>query len=196
MTATCPSSTSPLIQLPVSRINREQLNGHTAKVVWFTGLSGAGKSTLAIALEKELHAKSKRTYLLDGDVVRKGLCRDLGFSVGDRAENIRRVSEVSKLMMDAGLVVLTALISPYQKDRQMAASLIGQENFIEVFVNTPLSVCERRDPKGLYKLARAGQIADMTGIGSPYETPESPAYIADTTMKSVQQIVSDIIHLL
>lgn len=158
----------------IVREDRERLNGHKSKVIWFTGLSGAGKSTLANALEKELHAHGKRSYILDGDNVRLGLNKDLGFTNADRVENIRRVAEVAKLMMDAGLIVMTAFISPFRTEREMARQLIGAENFIEVFVDTPLEVCEQRDPKGLYKLARNGQLSNMTGIYSPYEAPIAP----------------------
>jgi bifunctional enzyme CysN/CysC len=160
--------------LSITREDRERLNGHQGKVIWFTGLSGSGKSTIANALEKELHAQGKRTYILDGDNIRQGLNRDLGFTDADRVENIRRVAEVAKLMMDAGLVVMTAFISPFRAEREMARDLIGQDNFIEVFVDTPLEVCEQRDPKGLYKKARSGQLPNMTGINSPYEPPLSP----------------------
>lgn len=158
----------------IARENRELMNGHKSRIIWFTGLSGAGKSTLANALEKELHAQGKRTYILDGDNVRLGLNKDLGFTDTDRVENIRRVAEVAKLMMDAGLVVMTAFISPFRAEREMARQLIGAEHFIEVFVDTPLEVCEQRDPKGLYKLARNGQLSNMTGINSPYEEPIAP----------------------
>jgi bifunctional enzyme CysN/CysC len=158
--------------LSITRTERERLNGHTGKVIWFTGLSGSGKSTLANALEKELHALGKRTYILDGDNIRQGLNKDLGFTDADRVENIRRVAEVAKLMMDAGLIVMTAFISPFRAERQMARELIGENNFIEVFMDTPLQVCEERDPKGLYKKARKGQIPNMTGINSPYEPPQ------------------------
>ena len=163
--------------LSITREDRERLNGHKGKVIWFTGLSGSGKSTLANALEKELHAQGKRTYILDGDNVRQGLNKDLGFTDADRVENIRRVAEVAKLMMDAGMIVMTAFISPFRAEREMARELIGSGNFIEVFVNTPLEVCERRDPKGLYKKARGGELPNMTGIGSPYEYPERPELI-------------------
>jgi len=161
--------------LSITRAERERLNGHKGKVIWFTGLSGSGKSTIANALEKELHALGKRTYILDGDNIRQGLNKDLGFTDADRVENIRRVAEVAKLMMDAGLIVMTAFISPFRAERQMARELIGEDNFIEVFVNTPLQVCEERDPKGLYKKARSGQLPNMTGINSPYEQPENPS---------------------
>lgn len=160
--------------LSVSRPEREKLNGHKGRVVWFTGLSGAGKSTMANALEVELHQKGLRTYLLDGDNVRQGLNRDLGFSDADRVENIRRIAEVAKLMMDAGLIVMTAFISPFRKERDMARELIGAGNFIEVYVSTSLAVCEQRDVKGLYKKARSGLLPNMTGLGSPYEAPEHP----------------------
>jgi bifunctional enzyme CysN/CysC len=160
--------------LSITREDRERLNGHPGKVIWFTGLSGSGKSTLANALEKELHAQGKRTYILDGDNIRQGLNKDLGFTDADRVENIRRVADVAKLMMDAGLIVMTAFISPFRAEREMARKLIGAENFIEVFVDTPLEVCEQRDPKGLYKKARSGLIPNMTGINSPYETPLKP----------------------
>jgi bifunctional enzyme CysN/CysC len=163
--------------LSITRAEREHLNGHKGKVIWFTGLSGSGKSTIANALEKELHALGKRTYILDGDNIRQGLNKDLGFTDADRVENIRRVAEVAKLMMDAGLIVMTAFISPFRAERQMAKELVGNENFLEVFVDTPLEICEKRDPKGLYKKARSGQLPNMTGINSPYEQPENPSLI-------------------
>ena len=159
--------------LSITRSAREHLNGHEGRVIWFTGLSGSGKSTIANALEKALHAQGKRTYILDGDNVRQGLNKDLGFTDADRVENIRRVAEVAKLMMDAGLIVLTAFISPFRAEREMARRLIGEEHFVQVFVNTPLALCEQRDPKGLYKKARSGQLPNMTGINSPYEPPTS-----------------------
>lgn len=160
--------------LSIGRAEREHLNGHKGKVIWFTGLSGSGKSTIANALEKELHEQGKRTYILDGDNVRQGLNKDLGFTDADRVENIRRVAEIAKLMMDAGLIVMTAFISPFRAEREMARELIGAENFIEVFVDTPLELCEKRDPKGLYKKARRGDLPNMTGIDSPYEVPLTP----------------------
>jgi adenylylsulfate kinase len=159
---------------PVTRVSREQQHGHQGVVLWFTGLSGSGKSTVAGALEQVLHRIGVSTYLLDGDNVRHGLCRDLGFSDDDRKENIRRVGEVAKLMVDAGLVVLTAFISPHRAERQMVRDLLEPGQFIEVFVDTPLAVCEARDPKGLYRKARAGELRNFTGIDSVYEAPDSP----------------------
>lgn len=165
--------------LSIARGDRERLNGHAGKVVWFTGLSGSGKSTLANALEVALHAQGLRTYILDGDNVRHGLNKDLGFTDADRVENIRRIAEVARLMLDAGLIVMTAFISPFRRERDMARELIGAEHFIEVFVDTPLAVCEQRDPKGLYKKARSGQLPNMTGINSPYEAPERPDVVIE-----------------
>ncbi|MDC7859741.1 adenylyl-sulfate kinase [Pantoea ananatis] len=159
---------------PVTRQVREQQHGHQGVVLWFTGLSGSGKSTVAGALEQALHRIGVSTYLLDGDNVRHGLCRDLGFSDEHRKENIRRVGEVAKLMVDAGLVVLTAFISPHRAERQMVRDLLDSDRFIEVFVDTPLAVCEARDPKGLYKKARAGELQNFTGIDSVYEAPDQP----------------------
>ncbi|ROR13159.1 adenylylsulfate kinase [Erwinia sp. JUb26] len=157
---------------PVSREEREGQHGHQGAVLWFTGLSGSGKSTVAGALEQVLHRLGVSTYLLDGDNVRHGLCRDLGFSDDDRRENIRRVGEVAKLMVDAGLLVLTAFISPHRAERDMVREMLGEGRFIEVFVDTPLAICEARDPKGLYKKARAGELRNFTGIDSVYEAPE------------------------
>lgn len=159
---------------PVSQEDRERQHGHQGVVLWFTGLSGSGKSTVAGALEQVLHRQGVSTYLLDGDNVRHGLCRDLGFSDEDRKENIRRVGEVAKLMVDAGLVVLTAFISPHRAERDMVREMLGEGRFIEVFVDTPLAICEARDPKGLYKKARAGELRNFTGIDSAYEAPERP----------------------
>lgn len=158
----------------VTREERERQHGHQGVVLWFTGLSGSGKSTVAGALEQALHQIGVSTYLLDGDNVRHGLCRDLGFSDDDRKENIRRVGEVAKLMVDAGLVVLTAFISPHRAERQMVRDLLADGRFVEVYVDTPLAVCETRDPKGLYKKARAGELRNFTGIDSVYEAPEQP----------------------
>jgi len=179
--------------LSITRADREHLNGHAGKVIWFTGLSGSGKSTIANALEQKLHAQGQRTYILDGDNIRQGLNKDLGFTDEDRVENIRRVAEVAKLMLDAGLVVLTAFISPFRAEREMARQLIGPDRFVEVFVDTPLEVCEQRDPKGLYKKARAGLLPNLTGIGSPYEPPVRPEILiqpsADALDVTVQQLL-------
>lgn len=158
----------------VTRADRQRQHGHQGVVLWFTGLSGSGKSTVAGALEQALHQLGVSTYLLDGDNVRHGLCRDLGFSDADRKENIRRVGEVARLMVDTGLVVLTAFISPHRAERQMVREMLGAGEFIEVFVDTPLAICEARDPKGLYKKARAGELRNFTGIDSVYEAPEQP----------------------
>lgn len=180
--------------LSISRAEREKLNGHAGKVVWFTGLSGSGKSTLANALEVALHAKGVRTYLLDGDNIRQGLNKDLGFTDTDRVENIRRIAEVAKLMMDAGMVVMTAFISPFKREREMARELIGSEHFIEVHVATPLEVCEQRDVKGLYRKARAGQIPNMTGINSPYEAPDQPDMTVDTSLRSTADLAEQLLQ--
>ncbi|QLK62551.1 adenylyl-sulfate kinase [Enterobacteriaceae bacterium Kacie_13] len=158
----------------ITRADREKKHGHRGAVLWFTGLSGSGKSTVAGALEQALYALGVSTYLLDGDNVRHGLCRDLGFTDDDRRENIRRVGEVAKLMVDAGQVVLTAFISPHRAERDMVRELLEDGQFIEVFVDTPLAVCEARDPKGLYKKARAGELKNFTGIDSEYQPPETP----------------------
>ncbi len=160
--------------LTVKRSDREKLNGHPGKVIWFTGLSGAGKSSLANKLESELHVQGYRTILLDGDNIRHGLNKDLGFTDADRVENVRRVAEVAKLMLEGGLVVIIALISPFKQERQMARALIGENSFIEVYINTPLAICEARDPKGLYRKARNGELPNLSGIGSVYEAPENP----------------------
>ena len=167
--------------LEVDRHARAGLKGHKPCVLWFTGLSGAGKSTIANVVEKELHARGCHTYLLDGDNVRHGLNKDLGFTEADRVENVRRVGEVARLMSDAGLVVLVALISPFRAERRMARALVGEGEFFEVFVDTPLAVAEARDPKGLYKKARRGELKNFTGVDSAYEEPEHPELRIDTT---------------
>lgn len=182
--------------LSISRNDREEINGHKGRVIWFTGLSGSGKSTIANALEIELHKLGRRTYILDGDNLRQGLNKDLGFTDEDRVENIRRVAEVSKLMLDAGLIVMTAFISPFRQERQMAHDLIGSENFVEVYVDTPLSVCETRDPKGLYKKARNGQLPNMTGISSPYEVPENPYITVNGSSPNLADVVRSLCKIL
>ncbi|MCV2885602.1 adenylyl-sulfate kinase [Aestuariibacter sp. AA17] len=161
-------------QHDVDKTRRASSKTQKPCVIWFTGLSGSGKSTIANLLEKKLADEGKHTYLLDGDNVRHGLCGDLGFSEKDRVENIRRISEVSKLFVDAGLIVITAFISPFRADRNFCRSLLAEHEFIEVFVDTPIDECEKRDPKGLYKKARQGDIKHFTGIDSPYEAPVSP----------------------
>lgn len=182
--------------LSIARGQREQLNGHAGRVIWFTGLSGAGKSTLANALEVALHARGLHTYLLDGDNVRLGLNRDLGFTEADRVENIRRIAEVARLMLDAGLVVMTAFISPFRRDREMARALIGPERFIEIHVSTPLEACRARDVKGLYRKAELGRIPNMTGISSPYEAPETPDLRIDTQAIALETAVQGMLDLL
>jgi len=181
--------------LSITREDREKLNGHTGKVIWFTGLSGSGKSTLANALELELHARGHRTYILDGDNVRQGLNRDLGFTDADRVENIRRIAEVAKLMMDAGLIVLTAFISPFERERQMAKELIGEDRFIEVYVSTSLEVCEERDVKGLYKKARSGQLPNLSGVGSPYEAPVNALIEINTAHTDIEVAIKRLLDI-
>ena len=180
----------------ITRAERERMNGHQGKVFWFTGYSGSGKSTLANAFESAIHAEGYRTYILDGDNVRHGLNKDLGFTDADRVENIRRVAEVAKLMVDAGLVVITAFISPFRSERDFARSLFEEGQFVEVFVDTPLAVCEQRDPKGLYKKARAGQIPNMTGINSSYEPPLEAEAVVDTTSTELTDAVARLKSLL
>ncbi|NMY13752.1 sulfate adenylyltransferase subunit CysN [Pseudomonas veronii] len=182
--------------LSVTRPDRERLNGHKGKVIWFTGLSGSGKSTIANALEKELHALGKRTYILDGDNIRQGLNKDLGFTDADRVENIRRIAEVAKLMMDAGIIVMTAFISPFRREREMAKELIGADNFLEIYVSTSLEVCEQRDVKGLYKKARAGQLPNLTGVGSPYEPPEEPHLEVNSARTDITTVTRELICLI
>jgi bifunctional enzyme CysN/CysC len=172
--------------LDVDRAARATLKGHRGRVIWLTGLSGSGKSTIANMVEKKLHAMGRHTYLLDGDNVRHGLNRDLGFTDEDRVENIRRVAEVAKLMADAGLIVLVSFISPFRAERALARSLMPEGDFVEVFVDTPLAVAEARDVKGLYAKARAGELKNFTGIDSPYEAPESPEIRIDTTALSAE----------
>jgi len=180
----------------IKREHREKLNEHKGKILWFTGLSGAGKSTLAHALEETLHDYGARTYVLDGDNVRKGLCKDLGFSEQDRIENIRRIGEMSRIMMDAGLIVMTAFISPFRRDRRIVRELVEEGDFLEIFCDTPLSICESRDIKGLYKKARAGEIPEFTGISSPYEIPEQPELIVESGSSTVEDCVDEIINFL
>jgi bifunctional enzyme CysN/CysC len=179
--------------LAINRELREKLNGNKAKLLWLTGISGSGKSTIANELEKELFSKGIRTYILDGDNIRHGLNNDLGFSDADRVENIRRVAEVSKLMLDAGIFVISSFISPFTSDRRMARELMSDGDFIEIFVDTPIEVAESRDPKGLYRKARLGEIPNFTGISSPYEKPENPEIILTTKNNSVSDCVFKLI---
>jgi adenylylsulfate kinase len=176
----------------IGRADRELKNCHKGACLWFTGLSGSGKSTLANLVEQDLFIKGVATYVLDGDNIRKGLNKDLYFSESDRIENIRRIGEVAKLMGDAGLVVLAAFISPFNRDRQIVRELIG-ENFLEVFVDTPLEVCEKRDVKGLYRKARKGEISNFTGISSPFEKPEFPDIHIQTEKQTIEQSVDLVI---
>jgi bifunctional enzyme CysN/CysC len=177
----------------VDKNARAAAKGQKPGVLWFTGLSGAGKSTIANLVEKKLHAMGRHTYLLDGDNVRHGLNKDLGFTEADRVENIRRVAEVARLMADAGLIVLTAFISPFRSERAMARSLMADGEFVEIHVDTPLEVAEDRDVKGLYKKARRGEIANFTGITSPYEAPEAPELRVATTTTSPEQVADQVI---
>ena len=171
----------------VPRELKEERNNHKSRVLWFTGLSGSGKSTVANATEKLLHDMGLHTYILDGDNVRMGLNKDLGFSPEDRTENIRRITEVSKLFADSGSIVLTAFISPYIEDRDNARKIIGNEDFIEIYISADLSVCEERDPKGLYKKARSGEIKGFTGIDAPYEAPINPELIVETDKYNIDE---------
>jgi adenylylsulfate kinase len=180
----------------VTRTRREMHNGHKAVILWFTGLSGAGKSTLAHALEERLHQQNCSTFVLDGDNVRHGLCGDLGFTDEDRQENIRRIGEMSKLFIEAGVITLTAFISPFAADRQQVRELVPDGDFIEIYCHCPLEVCEVRDVKGLYKKARLGEIKEFTGISSPYEVPQNPELTINTAGKSVDKCVDQIVAFL
>ena len=183
-------------QASVTRQRRNKSNNHRSLVLWFTGLSGSGKSTLAHALEEKLFQKGCRTFVLDGDNVRHGLNSNLGFSEEGRTENIRRISEVSKLMLESGLIVMTAFISPFSKDRNEARNLISNDDFIEIYCKASLEVCEARDVKGLYKLARAGEIKNYTGVDSPYEEPENPELTINTDRQTLDNSVSKILSFL
>ena len=180
----------------VTRSRRELQNGHRGAILWFTGLSGAGKSTLAHEVEEYLHRLGCRTFVLDGDNVRHGLCGDLGFSAEDRVENIRRIGEVAKLFMEAGVIVLTAFISPFREDRNKVRAMVQQGEFVEIYCQCPIEVCEQRDVKGMYKKARAGEIGQFTGISSPYETPANPELSVDTSNQSLEECVQQVIGIL
>jgi adenylyl-sulfate kinase len=178
----------------ITKKDREALKNQKGLLLWFTGLSGSGKSTIANAVEYDLYKKKIHTYTLDGDNVRQGLNNNLGFSPEDRTENIRRIAEVANLMIDAGLIVLAAFVSPYQKDRENIKNIVGPENFIEIFINTPLDVCEQRDVKGLYAKARKGEITNFTGIDAPYEAPTNPDIIIDTSKITINEAVIEIVQ--
>ncbi len=180
----------------VTRIRREKQNGHKSTIIWFTGLSGAGKSTLAHAVEERLHQMNCRTFVLDGDNVRHGLCGDLGFTDQDRQENIRRIAEVAKLMLEAGTITLTAFISPFRAERNLARNLVPHGDFIEIYCSCDLTICEQRDVKGLYKKARQGEIKYFTGISSPYEAPEKPELSVDTGKHTLEECVDQVLELL
>ncbi len=180
----------------VSRSRREQLNRHRSVILWFTGLSGSGKSTVAHAVEEELHLAGCRTFVFDGDNVRHGLCANLSFSEDDRHENIRRIGEMAKLFLEAGVIAMTAFISPFRTDRERVRALVSENDFIEIFCDSPLAVCEERDVKGLYKRARTGEIKNYTGISSPYEAPEHPDLTLDTAGDSVETNVEKVLNFL
>jgi len=180
----------------ITRGNREKMNQHRSFLIWFTGLSGSGKSTIANLLEKKLHEQKIHTYTLDGDNLRRGLTKELAFSEADRNENLRRTAEVAKLFIDAGTVVIAAFISPYINMREQIKDIVGSENYIEIFVNTPLEVCEQRDVKGLYKKARTGELKNFTGISAPYETPINPFVEIDTVKETPEQAVQKILLMI
>jgi adenylylsulfate kinase len=180
----------------VTRLRREEMNGHRSVILWFTGLSGAGKSTLAHAVEEELHQNRCRTFVFDGDNVRHGLCSNLGFSSEERSENIRRVGEMAKLFTEAGVIALTAFISPFRSDRTRVRSLVPHGDFLEIYCACSLAVCEERDVKGLYARARSGKIKDFTGISSPYEEPEKPELVVETDRLSLDESVAMVMGLL
>ena len=180
----------------VTKEERQNRNGHKSAVIWFTGLSGSGKSTVSVALEKALFNEGKQTYRLDGDNVRHGLNKNLGFSPEDRTENIRRIGEVAKLMVDAGSITVTAFISPYKQDRDNVRAIFEDGEFIEVYTKCSVEECEKRDPKGLYKKARSGEIPEFTGISAPYEAPDHPEIILDTEHESIDQSVDRVIQYL
>ena len=180
----------------ITRAHRERLNVHRSTVLWFTGLSGSGKSTLAHAVEEKLYQLGCRTFVLDGDNVRQGLCSDLGFSVEDRSENIRRISEAARLLIESGVIAMTAFISPFRADRQKARSIFPHGDFIEIFCEASLAVCEQRDVKGLYKRARAGEVKEFTGISSPYEAPADPELIVRTGELALEDCVARVIEFM
>lgn len=180
----------------VSKAERCQLSRHCGAVIWFTGLSASGKSTVANTVDHKLHSLGKRTFVLDGDNIRMGLNKNLGFSAEDRAENIRRIGEVGKLFASAGVIAITAFISPYRRDRDAVRALLEPGEFIEIFMDTPIEICEKRDPKGLYKKARAGQLKGFTGIDDPYEAPEKPELVLDGRTKSIDVLADEVVAFL
>jgi len=186
----------PIFDKMLKREDKEQLLKQHSMMIWFTGLSGSGKSTIAIALERELHRRGMLCRILDGDNIRSGINNNLGFSASDRVENIRRIAEVGKLFVDTGIITIAAFISPLNSLREMAASIIGKNNFFEIYVNTSLAECERRDVKGLYAKARCGEIKEFTGISAPFEVPSHPDLVLDTSMLSVQQSVDKLLELI
>lgn len=183
-------------QATVTRHRRELLNGHRACAVWLTGLSGSGKSTIAHAVEERLHGLGCRTFVFDGDNVRHGLCSDLGFSIEDRSENIRRIAEMARLFLDAGVIALCAFISPMRADRQKVRAIVGADNFLEIHCDCSVEICEQRDVKGLYKKARAGMIKNYTGISSPYEAPEHPDLRLETGKEALADCVGKVVAVL
>lgn len=180
----------------IGKKDRQRLNGHKSAILWFTGLSGSGKSTLAHNLERTLFERGVRTYVMDGDNIRSGLNKDLGFSREDRRENIRRIGEVARLFVDAGILVLTAFISPYKKERALVRNLVRKGEFLEIYIRCPLEICKKRDVKGLYKKASQGRITQFTGIDDPYEEPENPDLTIDTDSIDVHHSIEQIIKLL
>lgn len=191
-----PEHVYPIFDKMLSRSAKEQLLGQKGLMVWFTGLSGSGKSTLAVALERELHQRGLLCRILDGDNIRSGINNNLGFSAADREENIRRIAEVGKLFIDTGIITLAAFISPDEKMRQMAASIIGNGDFLEVYVNTPIEACEKRDVKGLYAKARKGEIKNFTGVSAPFEVPENPDISIDTSVTSLEESVQALLSII
>ena len=186
----------PIFDRMMTRTDKEELLGQRGVMIWFTGLSGSGKSTIAMALERELHRQGFLCRILDGDNIRSGINNNLGFSEADRVENIRRIAEVGKLFVDTGIVTLAAFISPSREIRRMAANIIGEKDFVEVYVSTPIEACEERDVKGLYAKARRGEIKDFTGVSAPFEVPEHPALSLDTSVLSVEESVAKLMEMI
>ena len=196
MNNTQPNNIYPIFDRMLGREDKEALLKQRSVMVWFTGLSGSGKSTIAIALERELHKRGLLCRILDGDNIRSGINNNLGFSAEDRVENIRRIAEVSKLFIGTGVITIAAFISPNNELREMASTIIGKDNFLEIYVNTPIEECERRDVKGLYAKARKGEIKDFTGVSAPFEAPEHPALSLDTSVLSLEESVNKLLELI